>query len=194
MKYAVKNIDGSYSGVIYDSLENAYVSHHSQYGQTLQPVRGLQWVIDSPAVTKRIGKVIREVKAEAGHWEPLPLSANELHQLRQFFRTQAETGGFVFNGHPIDSDRDSILRIGNAATTALTAQLTGTSFSTEWACADEYQMPLDAAGVMALQAALSAHGLACHLRSQELKALIDAPDADLDALAGVISTGWPGAG
>ena len=112
------------------------------------------------------------------------------HQQRRAARTRAETGGFVFNGHPLDSDRDSILRIGNAATTALISQLSGTPFSTAWTCADEYQMPLDAAGVMALQAALSAHGLACHLRSQALKALIDTPDADLDALAEEIKTGW----
>ena len=119
------------------------------------------------------------------------LERERLHKARRTARTQAETGGFVFNGHPIDSDRDSILRIGNAATTALTASLAQAPFRTVWTCADEYQMELDAAGVMALQAALSAHGLACHLRSQELKALIDAPDADLDAVAQLIATGWP---
>jgi hypothetical protein len=146
-------------------------------------VNGVITVWDGPGALPSA----EELRAAETQWQ-----RNYLHNARRTTRTRAETGGFVFNGHPVDSDRDSILRIGNAATTALTALLTSTQFSTTWACADEYQMYLDAAGVMALQAALSAHGLACHLRSQELKALIDAPDADLDALADVISTGWPG--
>jgi len=121
----------------------------------------------------------------------LILRRNRLHAARRAARTNAETGGFVFADHAVDSDRDSILRIGNAATTALTASISQAPFATVWTCADEYQMELDAAGVMALQAALSAHGIACHLRSQELKALIDAPDADLDAVGLLIDTGWP---
>jgi hypothetical protein len=53
-------------------------------------------------------------------------------------------------------------------------------------------MPLDAEGVMNMQSALAAHGQACHDRSSALRAMIDAPDADLDALASEIKTGWPG--
>jgi hypothetical protein len=114
------------------------------------------------------------------------------HKQRREERTRAETNGFIFNGHLFDSDRDSILRIANAATTALTANLIGTPFATEWHCADGYDMPLDAAGVMAMQGALAAHGQACHDRSSALRAMIDAPEADLDALAEEIKTGWPG--
>jgi hypothetical protein len=121
----------------------------------------------------------------------VPLRRLELHAARRAARTAAETGGFIFNGHPFDSDRDSILRIANAATTALTANLVGAPFATAWHCADGYDMPLDAAGVMAMQGALAAHGQACHDRSSALRALIDAPEADLDALAAAIKTGWP---
>jgi hypothetical protein len=121
-----------------------------------------------------------------------PLRRLELHTARRAARTAAETGGFIFNGHLFDSDRDSILRIANAATTALTANLVGAPFATEWHCADGYDMPLDAAGVMSMQGALAAHGQACHDRSSALRALIDAPEADLDALAEEIKTGWPG--
>jgi hypothetical protein len=121
-----------------------------------------------------------------------PLRRLELHAARRAARTAAETSGFIFNGHLFDSDRDSILRIANAATTALTASLVGAPFATEWHCADGYNMPLDAAGVMSMQGALAAHGQACHVRSSALRAMIDAPDADLDALAEEIKTGWPG--
>jgi hypothetical protein len=135
-------------------------------------------------------------------WAVRDLSANEietlsaakrveLHDARRDARTVAETSGFVYNGHPLDSDRDSILRITNAATTALTANLVGASFATEWHCADGYNMPLDASGVLAMQGALAAHGQACHDRSSALRAMIDAPEADLDALATEIKTGWP---
>jgi hypothetical protein len=47
-------------------------------------------------------------------------------------------------------------------------------------------------GIMAVQGALAAHGQACHDRSSALRAMIVAPDADLDALAAEIKTGWPG--
>jgi hypothetical protein len=122
----------------------------------------------------------------------VPLRRLELHAARRAARTAAETGGFIFDGHPFDSDRDSILRIANAATTALTATLVMAPFATEWHCADGYDMPLDAAGVMSMQSALAAHGQACHDRSSALRAMIDAPDADLDAMAEEIKTGWPG--
>ena len=115
----------------------------------------------------------------------------ELHKARRAARTRAETSGFIFNGHPFDSDRDSILRIANAATTALTANLVGAPFATAWHCADGYDMPMDAAGVMAMQGALAAHGQACHDRSSALRALIEEPESDLDALAEEIKTGWP---
>jgi hypothetical protein len=114
-----------------------------------------------------------------------------LHQGRRDARTRTETSGFMFNGHPIDSDRDSILRINNAATTAVTSILTGSEFATVWSCADGYEMPLDAQGVLAMQAALSAHGQACHNRAKALKGLIDAPDTDFNILLSEIQIGWP---
>ena len=122
----------------------------------------------------------------------VPLRRLELHASRRAARTAAETDGFIFDGHLFDSDRDSILRIATAATTALTASLVDAPFATEWHCADGYDMPLDAAGVLAMQGALAAHGQACHDRSSVLRAMIEDPNADLDALAEEIKTGWPG--
>lgn len=142
----------------------------------------------------------------AGHWtqqwtvtaktpEAIAAYAAErraaLHEARRAARTAAETAGFWFAGHPVDSDRDSILRISNAAVTAITATLTAAPFATVWKCGDDYEMALDAAGVMALQASLAAHGQACHNRSTALGALIDDAAADLDAVAAALHTGWP---
>lgn len=123
--------------------------------------------------------------------EALTALREELHAARRAARTAAETGGFWFAGHPVDSDRDSILRLNNAATTAITASLASAPFATTWKCADDYEMLLDASGIMALQAALSAHGQACHERSQALGALIDDSQADFSAVAAEMSGGWP---
>jgi hypothetical protein len=112
---------------------------------------------------------------------------------RQAARLAAETGGYRYAGHPVDADRDSILRISNASITALTSLALGLPFATAWTCADDAQIPLDASGVLALQAALSTHGQACHDRSTALKAMIDGA-TDLAALAAVaaeIGSGWP---
>lgn len=123
--------------------------------------------------------------------EALTARREELHAARRAARTVAETGGFWFNGHPVDSDRDSIQRLNNAATTAITASLASAPFATTWKCADDYEMLLDASGIMALQAALSAHGQACHERSQALGALIDDSQADFSAVAAEMGSGWP---
>ena len=52
---------------------------------------------------------------------------------------------------------------------------------------------LDAAGMLAMQQALTFHGLACHNRSQALRTLIDgATDGQSLSLAAAnLVTGWP---
>jgi hypothetical protein len=161
--------------------------YESPYNHTLQGIDDTGLPIIGPLLKDKLG--MSDAEAAEAHAAGL---RNPLHQARRTARTAAETSGFVFNGHPFDSDRDSILRIANAATTALTANLVGAPFATEWHCADGYDMPMDAAGVMAMQGALAAHGQACHDRSSVLRAMIEAPEADLDALAEEIKTGWPG--
>lgn len=98
------------------------------------------------------------------------------HDLRRARRTEAELAGFEFAGHPIDSDRDSILRIANAAASAISAILTQQPWATAWRCADEHDLPLDASGMLGLQAALAAHGQACHTTSTAIGAEIEAAE------------------
>lgn len=133
-------------------------------------------------------------------WEVRDLTAPELavmreqlHRDRRARRTQAETGGFTFGARRIDSDRDSVLRLTQAALVASQALAADQPFAVEWVCADDSVLPLDAAGMLAMQAAITAHGLACHNRSQALRTLIDgAPDGPaLSAAANAIATGWP---
>jgi hypothetical protein len=105
----------------------------------------------------------------------------ELHARRKRVRTDEETAGFTYRGQPIDSDRDSILRLTQAAAVAMQALSSGAEYAVAWSGADGVDLPLDAAGVIGLQQALAAHGAACHDRSQARKARIDAA-TDLSAL------------
>lgn len=133
-------------------------------------------------------------------WEVRDLTAPELavmreqlHRDRRARRTQAETGGFTFGARRIDSDRDSVLRLTQAALVASQALAADQPFAVEWVCADDSVLPLDAAGMLAMQAAITAHGLACHNRSQALRTLIDgATDGQSLSLAAAdLVTGWP---
>ena len=137
--------------------------------------------------------VLTEAEYTAAEQAELAVRRAAAQAERQAARLAAEVGGYWYAGHPVDADRDSILRITNAATTALTCLITGQPFATAWTCADGAKIPLDAIGVLALQAALSTHGQACHDRSTALKAMIDGA-TDLAALAAVaaeIGSGWP---
>lgn len=100
----------------------------------------------------------------------------QAHDLRRARRTEAELAGFPYNDHPLDSDRDSILRIANAAASAISSILTQQEWATSWRCADETDMPVDAAGMLALQGALAYHGQACHTVSQLIGAEIEAAE------------------
>jgi hypothetical protein len=125
--------------------------------------------------------------------EELVAVRDSLHDQRRTARTNAEMAGFVFQGKRIDSDRDSILRITQAALLASQALAASQPFAVEWVCADDSVLELDAAGMLAMQAALTAHGLACHNRSQALRDLIDAATdgSALSAAVNAIATGWP---
>ncbi len=145
-------------------------------------IRGgvIEWHSPNPPSQEAIDAEVSRLQAA------LPREA--AHNQRREVRTRAETSGFLFNGHLLDSDRDSILRIVNAAAAASTALMTGADFSTTWSCADGYQMPLDAQGVLTMQAALAHHGQACHNRNMALKGEIEAAE---DASSVDVSAGWP---
>ncbi|MEA3641877.1 MAG: DUF4376 domain-containing protein [Lamprobacter sp.] len=113
------------------------------------------------------------------------------HNARDAARVSAETGGFTYAGHLVASDERSIARIGNAATAALTANAAGQPFSVDWLCADETVLALDAAGMLALQSALVAHGQACHDASQAIKAQINAAETLAELSAIDVTAGYP---
>jgi hypothetical protein len=109
-------------------------------------------------------------------YKPLQELKATAHNMRRARRTEAELAGFEFAGHPLDSDRDSILRIANAAASAISSILTQQPWATAWRCKDEHDLPIDAIGMLGLQAALAAHGQACHTTSTTIGAEIEAAE------------------
>lgn len=125
--------------------------------------------------------------------EELAAVRDSLHDQRRTARADAEMDGFSFQDKRIDSDRDSILRITQAALLASQALAAEQPFGVEWVCADDSVLDLDAAGMLAMQQALTFHGLACHNRSQALRDLIDAASdgPSLSLAAAELTEGWP---
>lgn len=88
-------------------------------------------------------------------------------------RTNAELEGFTFNGKPFDSDRDSISRIGNAATAAQSALLMKQPFQVDWVTKDNESMQLDAQGILMMHGALVQHVDQANAKAQSIKKKIN---------------------
>jgi len=118
-------------------------------------------------------------------WELIERSQEDikkdLHGLRKEIRTQKEISGFTYLGHEIDSDRDSIQRITQAAAVALQSKISGQPFNVIWICKDDEGLSLDADGVIGLQQALTQHGANCHDWSQTIKNRINTEE-DLETV------------
>jgi hypothetical protein len=137
--------------------------------------------------------VLSEAEYAAALAEEIAARRVALHERRRARRTEAETGGFLFLGRPIDSDRDSIQRIAQAVAAAGQSLWAAVPYAVAWTCADDSELDLDAAGMLAMQAVLAEHGAACHARSRALRTSIDAAEtlAELAAAALEIDAGWP---
>ena len=70
MKYAVKDSNNNYNGVIYDTLEQKYIDHHKQYSEILVPVESLTYIIDIPKQLST-GNRKRVIVREVGHYEAI---------------------------------------------------------------------------------------------------------------------------
>ena len=100
---------------------------------------------------------------------PLEQAKIKVARQRKQKRVEKELSGFVYNGIPIDSDRDSILRMTSTQLSALTAIITDSPFEVNWVCADDSIMTMNAIEFLSFFNAFVQHGLNCHNRSQELK-------------------------
>lgn len=121
--------------------------------------------------------------------EPRPI--NEVREMLKkrvkTLRDQKETEGFAYMGKVFDSDERSVLRITQAALTAMAA---GPTFTIDWTAADNSIVTLDQAAMIGMPAALAVYANQLHQSAKAHKAAIDA--ADFDTLKTYdITTGWP---
>lgn len=101
-------------------------------------------------------------------------------------RYTLETGGYVFRGHRIATDRESRVSISGMA---LGASLLGDQFSTSWKCADGSFITLDAADALALATEVMAFVSACFGVESEVSAGI--ASGDITSIEQVDHADWP---
>lgn len=107
-------------------------------------------------------------------------------------RDRLEADGFPHAGLWFQSDERSVARLNSTALTASSALMAGQSPAfPDWLAADNTPLPVDALGVLALQASLTTHAGGLHQHGRSLKSQVDAAQ-DFAELAAV-SLGWPGA-
>ena len=108
-------------------------------------------------------------------------------------RDVLETQGFPHAGLWFQSDERSVARLNSTALTAQAALMAGQPAAfPDWLAADNTPLPVDAAGMLALQASLTQHAGALHQHSRSLKLLVEAAETVADLKMIDINAGWPG--
>lgn len=101
-------------------------------------------------------------------------------------RYSLETGGYVFNGHPISTDRDSQSKIGNVA---LAANIIGSFFSTDWKCSDGTFVTMGQAEAIAMATAVMTFISACFDTEATVASAIAA--GTISTIAQIDAASWP---
>lgn len=127
-------------------------------------------------------------KVENG--QPVEKGGPSLAELKQAkwreikaFRSEAEFGGFTWDGSPFDSDDASQRKIMTAAQMASVSP----DLILNWTLADNTQRTLSDADILSVGMALGAHINDCHATGRNLRALIDAAATAED----VAAISWP---
>jgi hypothetical protein len=90
-----------------------------------------------------------------------------------------------------DSDPGSCLRLSGATTDALLAQMNSEPYSVRWTLKDNSEVALGAPQIKAVGRAVVAHIAACHDRSKDLRALIEAATDPSELAAIDVEADWP---
>lgn len=119
------------------------------------------WVLDDGQVMEPALPTLEQVKASQ-------------RAAIEAARDVAELDGFTYLDKPIDTDRDSVLRILTAAAAAQSAIAAGqgASFSLDWTCADDSTLTMTAEEVAAMPLALAQQKNALHQAARTKKAAI----------------------
>lgn len=147
----------------------------------------------SPSATPGVLAVLTEAEFLQARADELEARKAQLRARINAERDRLEAFGFPHSGLWFQSDERSVARLNSTALTASAALMAGQSPAfPDWLAADNTPLPVDAMGVLALQASLTLHAGALHQHARATKAQIDAAQ-DFAALAAVNLGGWPGA-
>lgn len=143
-------------------------------GKTIPPQPSMHHAYDAQADMWLDARTLDSVKAHT--WERIKAARNT-----------AETADFLCGGGLYQVDKD---RIVGAAQLALIAQAAGQPYSIDWTLSDNTQVTLDAAGMMAVGAALGEQVATTFAIGRELRGQIAAATS-IDTLEAIV---WPARG
>jgi hypothetical protein len=152
-------------------------------------------------------RVIESIPIQIGDrwwqdWKIVDLSAEEaaaslaaekvrLREAINAERDRLEAAGFSYVGKRLDSTERSVLRFNVAVQAAQAAIAAGQTFQLDWTCADNSELPLDAAGVIGIPVAFALYGNALHQHARALKAAVESATTAAELAAVEIYGGWP---
>jgi hypothetical protein len=180
-------------------------AHYSEIGtidcEINHPTLGWIPFTASPDDVEQHGRDIYAalIAGEAGEiapferWPDLSTGQSDLAAAVNTRRDHLETQGFPHAGLWFQSDERSVARINSTALTASSALMVGQNPPfPDWIAADNTALPVDAQGVLALQASLTTHAGALHAHARGLKTMIEAAESIADLETIDINAGWPG--
>ena len=149
---------------------------------------------DSNTSAPGVLAVLSQEDCDAAYAEELTDRKRILIEKINAKRDTLEAQGFPHAGLWFQSDERSVARINSTALTAQFCISSGAQFACpDWLSADNTPLPVDAQGMLALQASLTAHAGLLHAHARSIKALVEAAETHA-ALSGVdINDGWPAA-
>lgn len=146
---------GIIKGVLIESLDNFYVFEGVVMSKGAKP--SPHHIFDYATKRWIDPRTLQDFKS--AKWQEIKLA-----------RSEAEFGGFDWDGSRFDSDAISQSRIQGAVQLAAMSP----AFTVDWTLADNSVRTLDVAGMAAVGAALGAHVAAQHTQARGLRVQIDA--------------------
>jgi hypothetical protein len=121
-------------------------------------------------------------------YDPMPYAVTEAKAALADYRWTVETGGVMFQGHPVITTRDAQ---GTITAAFLAAQAGQFPPGTRWKAADGVFFDMTAQSMAQLYATVAGHVQTCFARESQLVALIDAAATWEEVLAIDVTSGFP---
>lgn len=159
----------------------------------------MNYLIESPDGTERC--LVDSLDGYGG-WTVLPVADLGAHRVAALQTElwgavkairEAKEWGVAQTPHgPIDANRDSKARIGDAIEVGKEMEGRGFPFADTWTMADNSEVPVDLAVLGDFALALGQHVKLCFARARELRSMIFADGVTIEQLEALnVEEGWP---